>query len=282
MTKQWIVAYISATAIPILRNARVVLNCADATGAIACDWECYDACVSSQASIYLTADQMEACVDRIHKPCVVPAVAHNTVLISEFCSIHAEGSETEDESMAMEQFSLHSSGYLFEIPRISNQGWKWRMHRSHVQSASVDIDGAFDAQFCLVPSKYKITSASVPIIRNPKGYCVEREEDSKLRESESVDLNEQFDTSTSFGFRSLNINFTQWARNYESNFEPLGAVPLNIRLSAVNTCWAPADNATLYYSVNFAIHTAELNSSPYSFSLQQLPQLLLLLVFVWI
>eukprot|EP01055_Gregarina_sp_Pseudo9_P005714 Gregarina_sp_Pseudo_9__5713@NODE_824_length_2160_cov_94_663366_g773_i0_p2_GENE_NODE_824_length_2160_cov_94_663366_g773_i0NODE_824_length_2160_cov_94_663366_g773_i0_p2_ORF_typecomplete_len287_score89_59DUF2280/PF10045_9/0_14FGARAT_linker/PF18072_1/14FGARAT_linker/PF18072_1/1e02_NODE_824_length_2160_cov_94_663366_g773_i011722032 len=246
--------------IPVLRNAKVVVNCAGASGAISCDWLCYDACVSSQSSVYLSADQMEQCLSVINKACTVPATAHNVVVVSEFCSVSAESpKEVAAEEVPVDQYTVRNPGYLATLPKISNQHWKWEVQNSVIQAMSVDVDGDFDSEYCLVPSSYKVTATGAEIIRNDKNICAEEEYNVEVRETET-EL-EMFDTTTSFGFKKLNLNFTQWARNYESKYEALGLAPTNVRLTSLNTCWAPASNMTLHYSVNFTVRTDELNAA---------------------
>eukprot|EP01057_Protomagalhaensia_wolfi_P006295 Protomagalhaensia_wolfi_Nauph_80__6294@NODE_96_length_3755_cov_220_282831_g73_i0_p2_GENE_NODE_96_length_3755_cov_220_282831_g73_i0NODE_96_length_3755_cov_220_282831_g73_i0_p2_ORF_typecomplete_len292_score31_88_NODE_96_length_3755_cov_220_282831_g73_i018142689 len=253
-----------AQAIPILRNAKVVLDCAAATGAISCDWSCYDACVSRQTSVYLTAEQMEDCLRNVEKSCVVPAVAYNTIFIADFCSIDAEAPKqgTED-NVVVEQFSQPvSSGYVFTLPRISNQDWKWTVQSASIASASVDVDGDFDIDYCLAPTHYTINAVDTKLIRDDKNTCI-MNLDSDVGESggEEVRASESqaFDTVTSFGFKKLNLNFTDWAQNHEKVKATLGTEPLNVQLSSYNACWAKASNMTLYYSVDFTINTDEIN-----------------------
>eukprot|EP01056_Protomagalhaensia_sp_Gyna25_P004218 Protomagalhaensia_sp_Gyna_25__4217@NODE_383_length_3630_cov_191_540518_g294_i0_p3_GENE_NODE_383_length_3630_cov_191_540518_g294_i0NODE_383_length_3630_cov_191_540518_g294_i0_p3_ORF_typecomplete_len293_score32_85_NODE_383_length_3630_cov_191_540518_g294_i010321910 len=253
-----------AKAIPILRNAKVLLDCAAATGAISCDWNCYDACVSRHTSAYLTAEQMEECLRNVQRSCLIPALAYNTIFIADFCSIDAEAARqwTED-SVVAEQFSQPvSSGYVFTLPRISNQNWKWTVQTASIASASVDVDGDFDMDYCLAPTHYTVNAADIQLIKDPKNMCMMNldsdtgvSSNEEFRSSES----EVFDTVTSFGFKKLNLNFTNWAQNHEKVNATLGTEPLNVQLSSYNACWAKASNMTLYYSVDFTISTDEIN-----------------------
>eukprot|EP01053_Blabericola_migrator_P006145 Blabericola_migrator_1__6144@NODE_30_length_19081_cov_136_854686_g26_i0_p9_GENE_NODE_30_length_19081_cov_136_854686_g26_i0NODE_30_length_19081_cov_136_854686_g26_i0_p9_ORF_typecomplete_len284_score22_00_NODE_30_length_19081_cov_136_854686_g26_i01344214293 len=268
-----------AHAIPILGNAKVVLDCATASGAISCDWLCYDTCLSS-ATPYLTVDQVESCVAQIKKSCVIPAIAYNTIILSDYCSIDG-AAEDDDEESVVEQFAQPKTyGYIFTLPKIGNQQWEWAADSSRIHTASVDVDGDFDIDYCLAPAHYTIGPTNTEVIVDPEtSLCVSptsntetRDDNTRQSESDTV-----YDTTSAFGFQKLNLNFTIWAQDYELDNNYLGAAPMNLQLSSVNPCWAKATNMTMFYSVNFDIHTDEFDGATHMYMFPVLGYLMYLI-----